>query len=718
MAFDPDAYLETEDFNPDDYLAGNDVAANIAKLGGVKQADGTYLVPGEGGTAPFRLDAEGNRLGETPAIGADVEASGLEKVVATTAAGAQGFIPQIAGAARVVATAGSGVDARNEYRKTRDETKRTIEQARAKSGLGYDVLGSVLSGGLVAPATVGGRIGVSALLGAANAASGSTVDTTDENADLEAFAKDVATGAAIGTAAGVVGEGVGAGIRKLGGLVTGNAAKAIATQTAKDAAAVEKEIASLAGKVGAETQKGSRFAENIQRGVEGLDDIPGARELAEGVLASNRASLPGQLATIDAAKVAHAAAVEAGPGKAAQMTRDYFAAPLFQKEILPRLKNTIAPRFGLAAVGVVMAKMGGAASAGAGIDKLFGGDGSAGGFAGAVLGAPGMMQMLRNVAKSPRVQVAVAERLAPMLQHAANSVARVAAPTAALLAQYTLTEAALGPSELVAQQLVAAGGLASMLGDNGTTDPAITAANAPRSELDKAIQTTTGVTLLAGALEQHHEAVARGLDALFTGKPLAQKHARLPPLGAMGVDPQSMLDRLAANTGNLAEVAPGVAAELAATAQRAVDYLAKVGSQPPLAGPLAPKWTPSAAEQRSLRLAQGIVASPMSILDAAAAGMLVPEQVAALNAVYPMLGRSIQDAALSRLEAGVKVSYRARLMLGFLTDTDIDGTLASIGPNQVAIHAQSQKPSNAGTPAGAEQLTVASRTSAHQSEEA
>ena len=107
----------------------------------------------------------------------------------------------------------------------------------------------------------------------------------------------------------------------------------------------------------------------------------------------------------------------------------------------------------------------------------------------------------------------------------------------------------------------------------------------------------------------------------------------------------------------------------------------------------------------------------MSILDAAASGMLVPEQVAALNAVYPMLGRSIQDAALARLDAGQKVSYRARLMLGFLTGVDIDGTLASIGPNQQAMKAQSQKPSNAGTPAaGAEKLTVASRSSAHQTE--
>ena len=98
----------------------------------------------------------------------------------------------------------------------------------------------------------------------------------------------------------------------------------------------------------------------------------------------------------------------------------------------------------------------------------------------------------------------------------------------------------------------------------------------------------------------------------------------------------------------------------------------------------------------------------MSILEHAAAGTLVPEQVAALNAVYPMLGRSIGDAALSRLEAGAKVPYRARLMVSLLTDVDVDGTLASIGPNQQAIQAQSQKPSNQ-MPDG-KTLTIAERT--------
>lgn len=684
----------------------SDVETRIASLGGVKQADGTYVVPGENGGPALRLDAEGNQL-DAPVIGEESTGEAVgNRVLATAASGAQGFIPQLKGVAAAAGALGSGANVGEAYRKERDSTKATVEQARGKSGLGYDILGSVLAGGVAAPETAGARIALSAGLGAVNAASGSNVDLTKDGGGAQ-FAGDVALGAGIGGAAAGVGEAVGAGVRKLGGLITGNAAKAIATQTAKDAAAVEKEVASLAGKVGAETQKGSRLIENLQRGTEGLPAIEGAKELAEGVLARNRATLPGQLATIEAAEIEHAAAKAAAPEEAARRTREYFAQPLWQSEILPRLKQTLAPRFGLAAVGMVL---------GGGVDKLFGGDGHSGGFAGAVLGAPGMMQMLRNVAKSPRVQVAVATKLAPLLQSVANTVARGAAPVAAQLAQYTLTEAALGPPDLAAQQLIARGGLAALTNDNGINHAE--SLNAPQSPLDRAIQQTTGVTLLAGALHDGNESLEAQLERMLQGKPEKVRPHALGDLTAFAADPSLLVERLANNTGNLATIAPGIAAELAATTQRAADYLAKVSTTPAPAGPLAPAWVRSDAEKRSIRLATNVVAQPLSILESAAAGMLVPEQVAALNAVYPMLGRQISDMALDQLTSG-PVSYRARLMVSLLTGVDADGTLASIGPNQQAIRMQSQKPSNMGTPAaGADKLTVAQRSQAHQSEEA
>lgn len=663
---------------------------------GQKQPDGTYLVDTPQG--PVHFDASGNELDAREQPGESNKEAALTRVLATAAAGAQGFAPQIAGAAKVVAQLPSNPG--EVYRQQRDETKATIDAAREEAGIGYDIAGAVLSSGLAAPGTILGRVALAGGVAAANAAATSDVDLTKDGADLGGFAGDVALGAGIGLASAGVGEGLGAGIRKLGGLVTGNAAKAIATQTAKDAAIVEKEVASLVGKAGAETQKGSRLIENLQRGTGGIPNVPGAQQLAQGVLANNLTDLPGQLAVIDAAKAAAAAARAAAPGEAAKRTRDYFAQPLWQSEILPRLKTTLAPRFGLAAVGLVM---------GGGADLLTGGDGRSGGFAGAVLGAPGMMQMLRNVAKSPRVQVAVATRLAPLLQSVANTMANGMAPTAAMLTQYVLTEELLGPPELAAQQLVARGGLASLLASNGVDKAA--ALNAPQTEVDSAIRQTTAVALLGGALEDQNEFLRDGLDRVVKGKPKPTKAKELPDLAALSASPEAMLQRLSDNTGSLAAVAPMVAAEMAATAQRATDYLLKVGGTPPKGGPLAQEWVRSDAEKRSLRLATDVVASPMSILEAAASGRLVPEQVAALNAVYPMLGRQMADMALDRLTDGAPVPYRARLMVGFLTGIDPDGTFASIGPNQLAIRAQSQKPSNAGMPQqGADKLSLAERT--------
>ena len=85
----------------------------------------------------------------------------------------------------------------------------------------------------------------------------------------------------------------------------------------------------------------------------------------------------------------------------------------------------------------------------------------------------------------------------------------------------------------------------------------------------------------------------------------------------------------------------------------------------------------------------------------------------------PMLGRAIADKALSMLDTGKPVPYRARLMVGFLTGIDVDGTLASISANQQAFRAQSQKPSNQGAPdaGGADKLTVAQRSMPRQKEE-
>lgn len=703
MAFDPKAFLaEPSGFDPQAFLG---VPAFLRERG-QRQSDGTYLVDTPQG--PVRFDAQGNEI-QSPEEAAARKSIGeestkeavLTRALATTQGGAQGFVPQVAGLSKA---SGTNVDELAEsYRTERDQAARAVKQATEKSGLAFPIAGAILSSGPAAPETIAGRVALSTGMGAANALAESSADLT--KGQLAPALKDTATGAGVGLLAAGAGEVVGAGLRKGISALTGNTADAIATQTAKDVAAVEGEIASLRGKLGGETQKASRFIENIQRGTEGVERLgPEAQELAEQILAKSEAGLPGQLATIEGIERDLAARTASAADDAARATRDYFAAPLWTTEILPRLRSTIAPRFGLAAMGAVV---GGAA------DIFTGGDGRFGGFAGSVIGAPGMLQMMRNISKSPRVQVAISQKLAPLLQGIGNAVARGLAPTAATLGGLVVDESVLGPPDLAAEQLIAEGGLKSVLGVNKPIPaPELDAAQGPA---DLPIKQTMGVMLLGGALEDHNATTGKAVKKMLKGgeKPPKYEPRQLPKDFESLLTPEAMLERVTANTGNLSEVAPLVSAQMVATAQRAVSYLSSVAATPAPKGPLAAPWERSAAERRALSLAVETVESPLSVLEYAAAGMLAPEQVAALNAVYPALGRTLADKALAQLAESPSMPYSQRIMVGFLAGVDPDGSLSQTASNQAAISADVQKPSMQQSK-GESNLTLAQRMDPHE----
>jgi hypothetical protein len=684
------------------------VAPDTFKSRGVRQPDGTWLVQTPDG--PVRLDDAGN-LVESPEDkrvkrqleDAQTREGVLSRIVATAQGGAQGFVPQLAG----LKAAREGGD----YGEARDAARRSVDLAVEDAGAGYVMAGQLASSGLVGAETAAARIAVGGALGAANAASASNLDLAE-----------TLKGAALGVGVGAAGEVLGAGVRAAAGKVSSMASRAVARQTAKDAAAVEKEIASLTGKLGGETQKGSRLLENLQRAATG-EPAPGAavavgesvqeaalqalrspeaQELAEQVTGSALKAYPGQKATIDRLAAELAAKTAGAKQEAAQRTADYFAAPIWQTEVLPRLK-TLAPRFGLAAAGAVA---GGAVSTLAGTDGGLG-LGLSGGFIGAVLGAPGVRMMMKNVANSPRVQFAVGTRLAPLLEGAATAISRGITPTAQVLAGLTLTEEHLGDQTLAAEQLVARGGLDSVLGRHPPDVGEATGVNAPQTPLDAAIRQTAAIVALGGALERHHDEIDRGVDAFLKGsdKPLvrakdAAAKAKSDAPAAVA-DPVAMVDRMAANTGSLAEVAPGVHAALTDVAQRAAQHLAELEAGPPPKGPLSrPRW-PSESEQRLSAAARAVADDPLRILELARTGRLTGEAMRTATAIYPALTRAIGDRALdAAMEAGGKLSRTQLLMLSLLAGVDVDGQLGDTAANQRTIHAQSSKPSLAGTPEG------------------
>lgn len=719
MSFDPDAFVGSEPsgFDPDAFLSGG----TDFKSRGVRQTDGTWLVQTPQG--PIRLDDEGNPVDEihTPGGSQDVEALSkegiLNRVLATAQGGAQGLVPQAAGL-RALATGG-------DYKKARDEARAVVNAATEEAGLGYEVAGAILSSGLVAPESMGARLALSAGVGGVGAAA-------ESGGDLEATAK----GAGLGLVAGAAGEALGAGVRKLGAKLWSGADEALARQTAKDVATVEKEIASLSGQLGGETQKGSRLLENIQRGAAGVTDLggtgavgddlqgrliaalrePGAQELAEKVAGSALTKFPGQKATIERIEAELAAKVAGAAEEARKKTADYFATSVWQGEIKDRIKNVLAPRFGLAAIGAVTGELMGSA---AGFERH---EGGFLGFGMGGLNSPGIRQMTKTLGRSNRVRVAVAEKLIPVLLTASQAIRHGIVPSASLLSRVTLNESALGNTDLAAEQLAARGGLGSILGDHPPDVGYLTGTTTPQTPLDQAIHQTVGVTQLAGVLDAHHTEIDRAVKGFLGGEQGEKPKSKPLPDGVhkLAANPQALIDRVSNNLGGLHTVAPGVASSLSSVAQRAVQHLSTISATPAPRGPLAPAWKPTRSEQRILEQATAVIDDPLILLEHAQAGTLTRAHLSAAQAVYPMLTRAIGDRALdAAISTGKRPSYRQRQMLSLLTGVDVDGERAMTAANQRAMQAPSVKPSNAGAPgsAGAEKLTLGQRTAQpHQRE--
>jgi len=696
---------------PEGYVL--DAPGGSFKSRGVRQPDGTWIVPTPQG--PVHLDEYGEPLEaiHTPGGSQDVEAASkegvLNRILSTAQGGAQGFVPQMAGL-RALA---EGKD----YKKARDEARKVVDTATEEAGLGYQVAGSVLSSGLAAPESMAERLGVSAGLGAVGAAA-------ESGGDLGEAAK----GAGLGLVAGGVGEALGAGVRRLGATLWKGADEAFARQADKDIKTVEKEIASLSGQLGGETQKGSRMLENIQRGAAGVTDLggtgavgddlqgkliaalrePGAQELAEKVAGSALEKFPGQKATIDRIEAELIAKRAGATEEAAQKTADYFRTTVWQGDIKDKISKVLAPRFGLAAFGAVTGElMGGVA----------GFEHHEGGFLGFGMGglnSPGVRQMTKNLARSNRVRVAVAEKLIPVLITASQTIRHGIVPTAAILGRVTLNESSLGNPDLAAEQLAARGGLGSILGAHPPDVGYLTGTTTPQTPLDQAIHQTVGVTQLAGVLDAHHTEIDKAVSGFLGGKPRETPKSKPLPDGVheLASNPQALVDRVANNLGALHTVAPGIAGGLTSVAQRAVQHLSTLASAPVARGPLAPEWKPTRSETRIVEQACAVIDDPLVLLEHARAGTLTRAHLAAAQAVYPTLTRAIGDRALDAAIGSTKrPSHQQRHMLTLLTGIDVDGSRAATASNQRTIQAPSTKPSNAGAPgtAGAEKLTLGQR---------
>ena len=468
--FDPDAYLKEKTgavFDPDAYMRAKGVSlsdplgdANSPLRQAVTSNPRAEVVTVDTPLGTQRMTRAGDPVldaGQSADM-AGAEPKRLEaEVYKRLAAVGNGLnlAPPLAGAVGAVGAAltpgrGGAVDwgrIIDAYKATRDNARKTLDDPSNKVSPGYGIVGSVLSTGPFAPETMAGRLALGFGLGGVESAAGSRSDLlTADPIELAESIKDTAGGAVRGLAASGVGEAIGYPLRwsadklkSLGKAIYGNKARV-------DQEAVRAELASLAGQLGGETQKGSRILENAQRAVTGIPpsaggglgsvgsgmatratsalQSPEGQRLTEGVLSGNLHDLPQQTDVIEALRRELAAQSAGAPAEAAKRTSDYFAQPVFQTAIAPRLKREL----GNQATGLL------AAIPGAGLGAIGGaltGHTGTGALAGAMAGygrgaSTGLKTMTRNLLRDPLTQYGATQAVPGLYNTAADIISNVA----------------------------------------------------------------------------------------------------------------------------------------------------------------------------------------------------------------------------------------------------------------------------------------------------
>ena len=438
---------------------------DVATLPGVK----TMQTP----DGPVSMDAQGRRVmspsefaTQSDAGGARLKEVALEGALSTLS-GAGPLMDEMRGAASATNPAAFGRWVQSKfggpsapspvdtYRAKRDETRLDVDRSTANASPNVEVMGRQIPvlpmvgaalPALATPmaATALQRVMAAGVQGAEAAIGQSRADLT--RGEIGDFAGDVAKGGGVGLLAGGLGEGLAAGMR---GIASGAGARigdSVATRAAQDAANVADEIASLRGQLGGESQKMSRLFENTQRAAGGgmapsgqsvidpalqgravmaLGD-PTTKRLQEKVLERALNEMPGQGGVVERLEQELASRVAGQGAEAARRTSDYFAQPVFQTEVAPRLGR-------LAFNAATGAGTGAAGGAALGMGSLLTGVGDPLTAAGVGL-ATGITQglgksaitMARNASRSPLAQVGALGALEGAASSSAGATTRAA----------------------------------------------------------------------------------------------------------------------------------------------------------------------------------------------------------------------------------------------------------------------------------------------------
>jgi hypothetical protein len=345
---------------------------------------------------------------EVTSLGLDQAApSALESGLRGGAQGVSlGFADEIAGGLEALKAklAGDATPFEELYARHRDESRAKYAEAQETNPNAY--LAGELGGGaatalvpgLGAARGLAGAVKVGAAMGAAQGLGSSEADLL--KGEVGQAATDAALGGVAGGAAGALGHAVSKGV----GAIRNRAARGVATavddETARQAALVDKDIASKLGQYRSGVQSASRDLEVLGRESADLPGEVGARArefisspeglaVREQVAGNKLATAPERISEMQQLRGAHAAAVEGRAGEIARRTEEGLADPI-RKQFAPRLAtlgHRLLPAALAGAGGVVGGPEGAAVGAGLG------------GVMALTQGRPGII--LRHLVRSP-----------------------------------------------------------------------------------------------------------------------------------------------------------------------------------------------------------------------------------------------------------------------------------------------------------------------------
>lgn len=186
------------------------------------------------------------------------------------------------------------------------------------------------------------------------------------------------------------------------------------------------------------------------------------------------------------------------------------------------------------------------------------------------------------------------------------------------------------------------------------------------------------------------------LGSFYAGKALRDEYKRVEQrVQKLAQDADALEDQQASMLGDLVDHAPNIADATKTVNATALQYLENARPKPPPGLPpiQAVSWQANDADMRKyLRLVDAVF-KPMETLELASTGALLPEQVKALDAVYPSMMQEVRAKLLDRIEQNNKVPAKHRAMVSMLLGKDIDGRFQAtrVAPVQ-AVYAPPMPP--------------------------